>query len=108
MMISNARNHYDGTSGYELRGKALGLHGFGQVARNMHRLAKGFEMEVFAYDPFIPKEVISEAGATPVDSYQDLFTCNFVSLHIPATPETKGSINKELMVKMPRNGVLVN
>merc|ERR1719456_1737281 len=75
----------------------------------MYRLAKGFEMEVLAYDPFIPAEKIREAGAVPVEKVPDLFAqCNFVSLHIPATAETKQSINKELLLSMPKKGVLVN
>lgn len=75
----------------------------------MYRLAKGFEMEVLAYDPFIPAEKIKEAGATPVETVPELFReCNFVSLHIPATPETKMSINKALLLAMPKKGFLVN
>ena len=74
----------------------------------MHRLARGFEMEVFDFDPYIKKEDIAAGGAKPVDSYQELFAFNFVSLHIPATPETKNSINKDLLCAMPKNGVLVN
>lgn len=109
MMVMAARNNYNGESGYELRGKKLGLYGFGAVGRCMYRLAKGFEMEVLAYDPFIPAEKIREAGAVPVEKVPDLFAqCNFVSLHIPATPETKQSINKELLLSMPKKGVLVN
>jgi len=108
MMITNARNHYDGTSGYELRGKILALHGFGQVARNMMRLAKGFEMEVWAYDPFLKPEDIEAGGAKPCAAVSDLFSANFVSLHIPCTPETRNSINKDLLLKLPKNGVLVN
>jgi len=109
MMIQCARNNYNGESGYELRGKKLGLYGFGAVGRCMQRLALGFEMEVVAYDPYIPAEKIREAGAIPVDKVPDLFRmCHFVSLHIPATPETKKSINKELFLSMPKKGVLVN
>jgi D-3-phosphoglycerate dehydrogenase len=109
MMVMAARNNYNGESGYELKGKKLGLYGFGAVGRCMFRLAKGFEMEVVAYDPFIPAEKIKEAGAIPVDKVLDLFAqCHFVSLHIPATPETKQSINKELLCSMPKKGVLVN
>lgn len=108
MMVFCARNFYDGNSGYELKGKKLGLHGFGAVSRCMNTLAKGFGMEVVAVDPFIPKEKISEAGVTPVDTPKDLFQCNFVSLHIPATPETTKSITKEFLMSMPKNGVLIN
>lgn len=109
MMVMCARNNYNGESGYELRGKKLGLYGFGAVGRCMYRLAKGFEMEVLAFDPYIPAEKIREAGAVPIDSVPELFKeSNFVSLHIPATPETKKSINKDLLLSMPKKGVLVN
>jgi D-3-phosphoglycerate dehydrogenase len=109
MMVMAARNNYNGESGYELKGKKLGLYGFGAVGRCMYRLAKGFEMDVVAYDPFIPAEKIKEAGAIPAEKVPELFKqCNFVSLHIPATPETKMSINEELLMSMPKKGVLVN
>jgi D-3-phosphoglycerate dehydrogenase len=108
MMVTNARNHYDGSSGYELRGKTLGLHGCGNVSKYMIELAKGFAMDVCAYDPFLTPEQITAAGAKPVSSVKELFNCNFVSLHIPATPETKQSINKELLSAMPSPAVLVN
>eukprot|EP00392_Amoebophrya_sp_AT5.2_P007523 g7538.t1 len=112
MMITHIRNHYDGTSGSELKvaavGKTIGLHGFGQVARNMHRLAKGFEMKTIAYDPFVKKEDIESTGAAAAETVADLFSANFVSLHIPCTPETKASIGKEFLSKMPKSGVLIN
>merc|ERR1719265_2410435 len=108
MMVTNARNHYDGTSGYELRGKTLGLYGCGNVSKCVITLAKGFGMDVCSYDPFLTPEQITAAGATPVGSVPELFKCNFVSLHIPATPETTKSINKELMEAMPSPAVLVN
>ncbi|CAD7960168.1 unnamed protein product [Amoebophrya sp. A25] len=108
MMITQMRNQYDGSSGTELKGKTLALHGFGQVARNMHRLAKGFEMKVIAYDPFLKKEDIEATGAVAASSVAELFDANFVSLHIPCTPETRESIGKEFLLKMPKKGVLVN
>jgi D-3-phosphoglycerate dehydrogenase len=108
MMLMNARNHYDGSSGYELTGKTLGLYGCGNVSRFMIKLAKGFGMEIFSYDPYLKDEQIEAAGAKPVGSYQELFDCQFVSLHIPATDETKNSINGELLMRMPKNGVLIN
>eukprot|EP00397_Hematodinium_sp_SG-2012_P041952 GEMP01046317.1.p1 GENE.GEMP01046317.1~~GEMP01046317.1.p1 ORF type:complete len:314 (+),score=96.77 GEMP01046317.1:46-987(+) len=108
MLVTNARNHYDGTSGYELKGKTIALYGFGQVARNVHRIAQGFGMKTIAYDPYLKKEDIESANATCATSVAELFTANFVSLHIPATEETKKSINYELLMKLPQNGVLVN
>lgn len=109
MAIAAARNGFNGTSGFELRGKSLGLQAFGQVGRNVARIAKGFEMEVSALDPFCPAEVIEAAGVRPVQDVRDLYRENrFVSIHIPATPQTVGSIGYELITLMPKGGVLLN
>lgn len=103
------RNFYNGTSGTELAGKKLGIHAYGNVGRNVARIAKGFNMEVYAYDPFLTKEAIEAEGVKAVDSVEALYsTCQFVSLHIPATTETKNSINYELLSKMPKKAVLLN
>lgn len=109
MTVMAVRNMYNGTSGTELKDKKLGIHAFGQVGRNVARIAKGFGMEVSALDPYCPDEVMANAGVTPVKSVDKLYSGNqIVSLHIPATPETKGSVGYELMMKLPQNGVLVN
>merc|ERR1711907_9825 len=108
MMLTNARNHYDGTSGYELKGKTLALYGYGAVARSLHKIAKGFEMDVWAYDPFVEASALAAAGCKPVTEVSDLFDANFVSLHCPLTDETRASIGKELMMRMPAKGVLIN
>jgi len=108
MMLTNARNHFDGTSGYELRGKSLGLYGCGNVSKYMIALAKGFDMDIYAYDPFLTPDQISACGAKPIPSVKELFTKNFVSLHCPATAETTKSINAELMGGMPSPAVLIN
>ena len=109
MAISAARNGFNGTSGFELRGKTLGLQAFGQVGRNVARIARGFEMDVMAYDPFCPDDVMEDGGVRPVHSVDELYSENrFVSIHIPATPQTIGSIGYDLIVKMPKGGVLLN
>ena len=109
MTVMAVRNMYDGTSGSELKGKKLGIHAFGQVGRNVARIAKGFGMEVSALDPYCPDEVMVEAGVTPVKSIEDLYSDNkFVSLHIPATAETRGSVGYDLITRMPQKGVLIN
>jgi D-3-phosphoglycerate dehydrogenase len=108
MMVFHARGRFGGDSGYELRGKTLGLHGCGNVGKYMCKLAKGFGMNVIAYDPFLTPEQIKENGAEPTGSVADLFSADFVSLHIPATPETKNSINQSLLNLLPKNGVLIN
>ncbi len=109
MMVMAVRNFYNGTSGTELYGKKLGIHAFGNVGRNVARIAKGFGMDVYAYDAFCPKEVIENAGVKAVDTVEELYsTCQVISLHIPATAETKNSINAALVGKMPKGGLLVN
>lgn len=109
MTVMAVRNMYNGTSGTELKGKKLGIHAFGQVGRNVARIAKGFGMEVSALDPYCPDEVIVAAGVTPVKSIDELYSENqIVSLHIPATAETRGSVGYDLVTKLPKNGVLVN
>lgn len=109
MLVMMARNRYDGTSGFELKGKRLGIHAYGQVGRNVARIAKGFGMTVSALDPFVPDEVLEAEGVTPVHSVEDLYSQNqFVSLHIPATATTKKSVNAALIEAMPKNGVLIN
>lgn len=109
MLVYGARNFYNGKSGSELMGKKLGILAFGNVGRNVARIAKGFGMEVYAYDAFCPKDVIEAAGVKAVDNQEALFeTCDIVSLHIPATPETKQSINYALVNKMAKGGILIN
>ena len=96
-------------SGTELKGKKLGILAFGNVGRNVARIAAGFGMEVYAYDAFCPKEVIEAAGVKAVDCQDALFeTCDVVSLHIPATAETKQSINAALVGKMKKGAILIN
>ncbi|GHT44646.1 D-3-phosphoglycerate dehydrogenase [Bacteroidia bacterium] len=109
LMVYAVRNLYDGSSGSELQGKKLGIHAYGNVGRNVARIAKGFGMEIYAYDAFCPKEVIENDGVKAVSSAEELYTtCQFISLHIPATAETKNSINAALLGKMPKGAVLVN
>ena len=109
MTVMAVRNMYNGTSGTELKGKSIGIHAFGQVGRNVARIAKGFGMEVSALDPYCPDEVITEAGVKPIHSVEELYSTNqFVSLHIPATAETKNSVGYDLVKLMPKNGVLIN
>lgn len=109
MLVYAVRNFYNGKAGTELLGKKLGILAFGNVGRNVARIAKGFGMDVYAYDAFCPADVIEAAGVHAAASQDALFeTCDVVSLHIPATPETKQSINKALVGKMKKGGILVN
>ena len=109
LLVFAVRNFYNGKAGTELKGKKLGILAFGNVGRNVARIAAGFGMEVYAYDAYCPKEVIESAGVKAVNNQEELFEkCDVVSPHIPATPETVNSINYALVSKMPKNGVLVN
>ena len=109
LLVFAVRNFYNGTSGTELKGKKLGILAFGNVGRNVARIAKGFDMEVYAYDAFCPKEAIEAAGVKAVGSQDELFeVCDIVSLHIPATAETRQSINYDLVKKLKKGGILVN
>ena len=109
LLVFAVRNFYNGKSGSELKGKKLGILAFGNVGRNVARIAEGFGMEVYAYDAYCPKEVIEKSGVKAVDSQDALFeNCDIVSLHIPATPETKESINYALVNKLNKGGILVN
>ncbi len=109
MMVFMARNQYNGTSGTELSGKALGIHAYGYVGKLVAKIAKGFGMEVYAFDPYIDRGVIEGDGVTCLDSAKALYeTCQYISLHIPVTAETRGSINHDLLSVMPEGAVLVN
>merc|ERR1719197_1733446 len=108
MMLVNARNNFDGSSGFEITGRSIAFYGFGAVAKAVHKIAVGFGMKTFAYDPFIPADAIKAAGAEPVDSVEGLFKHQYVSLHVPLTDKTKDSINKDLLSLMPKNGALIN
>ena len=109
LLVYAVRAFFNGKSGSELIGKKLGLLAFGNVGRNVARIAKGFGMDVYAYDAFCPANVIEEAGVHAVPNQEALFDqCDIVSLHIPATTETKQSINYALVNRLPKGGILVN
>lgn len=109
MLVYAVRNFYNGKSGSELMGKRLGILAFGNVGRNVARIAKGFGMEVSAYDAYCPAQAIEEAGVHAVANQEELFaTCDIVSLHIPATAETRKSINAALVGSMKPGAILVN
>ena len=109
LTVMMCRNKYNGKSGSELKGKTLGIYAFGQVGRNVARIAKGFGMNIEALDVFVPDEVIAAEGVKPLHDVGELFSQNdFVSLHIPATPQTKQSIGYDLVMRMPKGGVLIN
>ncbi|HOY32442.1 MAG TPA: 3-phosphoglycerate dehydrogenase [Bacteroidales bacterium] len=109
MMVFMSRQQFKGGSGNELKGKKLGFHAYGNVPRMMANIARGFGMECYAYDPFIPETEIAKDGVKVVKDLNELYTtCQYVSLHIPANEQTKKSINFELMSKMPKGATIIN
>ncbi len=109
LLVYAVRNFYNGTSGTELMGKKLGIHAYGNVGRNVARIAKGFGMEVLAYDAYCRAEDIKMEGVNPTCSVKTLYQdCDIVSVHIPLTPETKQIINRELLELLPKDAVMVN
>jgi D-3-phosphoglycerate dehydrogenase len=109
LMVYTARNQFDGSPGSELRGKTLGIHAFGAVGRAVATIAQGFGMKIFAFDPYVDDASIRSAGVEPVTSEAALYEkSRYVSLHMPATAETKGSIGKARLLAMPKGATLVN
>jgi D-3-phosphoglycerate dehydrogenase len=109
MMVYFVRKGFSGKAGTELKAKKLGLHAYGNVGKHIASIAKGFGMEVYAFDPFISEEVIEKDGVNVLRSVEELYsTCNFVSLNIPANEQTIKSINYGLLSRMPSPALLVN
>jgi D-3-phosphoglycerate dehydrogenase len=109
MMIYMARNTFKPGTGVELKGKKLGIHAYGHVGKLVASIAKGFQMDIYAYDPFVSPDKMKEEGIIPVNSVEELYsTCHYVSLHIPANEQTKKSIGYNLLSKMPKGGCLIN
>ena len=109
MMLYLSRNSFAGTSGTEIAGKTLGLHAYGYVGKKVARMASGFGMDIYAYDPFIDKEEIEKDGVKCLNSAEELYSkCQYISLHIPANDETRESINYDLLSLMPDGAMLVN
>ena len=109
MMVFLARNKFQPKAGRELLGKKLGIHAYGNVGRNIARIAKGFGMKIFAYDPFIEDETLQNDGITPMHSAEELYSaCDYLSLHLPKNEKTINSINRDLLRKMPKGASLIN
>jgi D-3-phosphoglycerate dehydrogenase len=109
MMVYMNRNQFNPTPGTELRGKKLGIHAYGAVGRIVGLIAKGFGMKVYAYDPYVDPVVIKNDGVVCEESAESLYSkCQYISLHIPATAETRGSVGYKLLNSMPKGATLVN
>ena len=109
MMIYMSRNCFTPGTGHEIMCKTVGIQAYGNVGRLVAMKAKALGMNVMAFDPFIPAARIKDEGVIPAESLEQMYSsCDFISLHIPATPQTKGSIGYDLISKMPKGGCLVN
>ncbi len=109
MLVYAIRKQFNGSAGTELRGKAIGIHAYGNVGYYVAKIAKGFGMKIYAFDPYVSADRMKSDGVESVSSVEELYkTCQFVSLHIPATDATKKSINKKLLSLMPKGAVLIN
>lgn len=108
-MIYMSRNRFTPGTGSEISGKRLGLQAFGNVARLVGAKAAALGMKVMAYDPFVKPEDMEAAGVEVAESLEQLYgSSDFVSLHIPATPQTVGSVGASLVSLMPKGACLVN
>jgi len=109
LLVYQVRNGFNGTPGTELKGKKIGIHAYGNVGSNVARIAKGFGMEVCAFDPFVPKERIEADGVQVMDTVEAMYgACDFISLHLPANEHTIKSINFDLLSHMKEGATLVN
>ncbi len=109
MMLYLARKGFAGKSGTELRGKTIGLHAYGNIGRCMALIAGGFGMEIIGFDPYVPADKMKADGVRPLDRVQDLYReSDYLSLHLPKTKETTGSINFELLSLLKPGAVLIN
>lgn len=109
MMVYMARGQFNGKPGTELKGKTLGIHAYGNVGFNVARIAKGFDMKVLAFDPFVDKEKMKADGVLPVDSVEELYNiCDYISLHLPSIPETKKYVNDKLISIMKPGATIIN
>ena len=109
MMIFMSRNRFTPGTGSEIQGKTLGIQAYGNVGKLVAAKAKALGMKVMAFDPYVPAEKMQEEGVSPAQSLEQMYeSCDFISLHIPATPQTVGSIGYDLISRMPKGGCLVN
>ncbi len=109
MMVFMNRNGFTPVAGSELRGKKIGIHAYGAVGRIVGLIAKGFGMKVYAYDPFVDPVVIKNDGITCEETVESLYSkCQYISLHIPVTAETRSSVTYDLLASMPEGATLVN
>ena len=109
LILYKIRGGFSGQTGSELRGKTIGLHAFGNVGKYVADIARGFGMDIYAYDPFVSERIMKNNSAKQITDIDDMYSrCQYISLHMPLNDITRKTIGYELLKKMPRNGVLVN
>ena len=109
MMIFMSRGQFTPATGSEIMGKTLGVQAYGNVGRLVGRKAEALGLKIMAIDPFIPADKIRELGAEPAENLEHMYaSSDFVSIHIPATPQTVRSIGYDLITRMPKGACLVN
>ena len=109
LMITLARRGFSGKDGTELRGKSIGIHAYGNVGKYVAMIARGFGMEILAFDPYVPADRMQAEGVTPVASAGELYSrCEYISLHLPKTKDTVKSVGAELLSKMKKGGTMIN
>jgi D-3-phosphoglycerate dehydrogenase len=109
LMITLARRGFSGKDGTELRGKKIGIHAYGNVGKYVALIARGFGMDVLAFDPYVPAEKMRAEGVTPVASAEELYSsCEYISLHLPKTKDTVQSVGAGLLANMKKGGTVIN
>ncbi len=109
MMLYLARGKFNGKSGTELKGKTIGIHAYGNVGVNVARIAKGFDMNVIAFDPYVDNAIMEANGVIPVDSVEELYNISdYVSVHIPSIPATQKFIDLRLISIMKPGAAIIN
>jgi D-3-phosphoglycerate dehydrogenase len=93
---------------HRLAGRVLGLVGFGNIPRALAPKAKAFGLRVLAYDPIVPQSSLASAGVAGVDFDLLLQSSDFVSIHAPLVPATRGLFNAEVFRKMKKGAMLIN
>ena len=109
MMLYLARGKFNGKSGMELKGKTVGIHAYGNVGMNVARIAKGFDMKVIAFDPYVDNAKMEADGVKPMDSVEELYNqSDYLSIHIPSIPATQKFIDLRLISIMKPGATIIN
>ena len=94
--------------GYEMKGKKLGVIGFGNIGSRVAKRAQAFEMDIVAFDPYINPSKVTDLDMTYTKNFEDILACDIITIHTPKNQETIGIIGKEEIAKMKDGVVLIN